>query len=487
MKQRWLRRAVLVLAVTSVSLAAAFSRAPSSRAQVPPFPTQWPTALPPLPFPTAAPTSTPTATATATATAPTTTSTTTASTTVVAAGPHAYGLVPATPAELAAINIAPASLMESLPFSVDMSAEFPSPGDQGQQSSCVSWALAYGWKSFSENRKRAWGLSGNDHVFSPAFLYNQHHQGGCNTGMAIPSALAALATEGVSSLKDFPYSFADCTSQPSDAVRAQAKSFRIQSYKQVANDVTEIRGHLAAKDPVVIAMRLDKAFDSLKGSAVFNGPPGPTTGRHAMVVVGYDDGRQAFRILNSWGKNWGDGGYAWIGYSVFSKVVDELYVARDFANVGPSPLPTPTPKPNPTPTPTPAGVPEATVSPPTVMHNILVENESYMAVSFAGTLKNASGRKYQIVLRFTKDGAPIPYNNVKYRDVKGNVASGGPRVAVATNTLDLNTASALAIPYPAMWPGNKKPTAPVKLKLFYDVYVDDFHVARSAEREMFVW
>jgi hypothetical protein len=35
---------------------------------------------------------------------------------------------------------------------------------------------------------------------------------------------------------------------------------------------------------------------------------------HEIAVVGYDDSRQAFHIENSWGKDWADGGFGWIGY-----------------------------------------------------------------------------------------------------------------------------------------------------------------------------
>lgn len=35
---------------------------------------------------------------------------------------------------------------------------------------------------------------------------------------------------------------------------------------------------------------------------------------HAVNIVGWDDDKQAWLIKNSWGVNWGDEGYAWVGY-----------------------------------------------------------------------------------------------------------------------------------------------------------------------------
>ncbi|MEZ4955452.1 MAG: C1 family peptidase [Saprospiraceae bacterium] len=42
------------------------------------------------------------------------------------------------------------------------------------------------------------------------------------------------------------------------------------------------------------------------------------SGGHAMTIVGYDDGKNAFRIVNSWGTNWGDNGFAWVDYSLMT-------------------------------------------------------------------------------------------------------------------------------------------------------------------------
>ena len=38
-----------------------------------------------------------------------------------------------------------------------------------------------------------------------------------------------------------------------------------------------------------------------------------------MALVGYDDARDAFRLLNSQGRDWGDNGYAWIGYAAWQQ------------------------------------------------------------------------------------------------------------------------------------------------------------------------
>ena len=59
-----------------------------------------------------------------------------------------------------------------LPPSVDLSGNFPAPGSQGLQGSCVGWATAYALKSYQERIEEGWAFSPRTR-FSPAWVYNQ--------------------------------------------------------------------------------------------------------------------------------------------------------------------------------------------------------------------------------------------------------------------------------------------------------------------------
>jgi cathepsin K len=45
-------------------------------------------------------------------------------------------------------------------------------------------------------------------------------------------------------------------------------------------------------------------------------------GAHAMLVGGYSDQFKAFKLVNSWGAGWGDGGFVWVDYEAFDNVFD---------------------------------------------------------------------------------------------------------------------------------------------------------------------
>jgi hypothetical protein len=68
-----------------------------------------------------------------------------------------------------------------------------------------------------------------------------------------------------------------------------------------------------------------------------------------MTLVGYDERRQAFRLINSWSPRWGDHGYAWISYDLLKTRISNAYVL----NVSPVKPPPPPPSPPPPPAPVP--------------------------------------------------------------------------------------------------------------------------------------
>lgn len=42
-----------------------------------------------------------------------------------------------------------------------------------------------------------------------------------------------------------------------------------------------------------------------------------------MLVVGFNDEFNAFKVVNSWGESWGDNGFVWIDYKAFENISDE--------------------------------------------------------------------------------------------------------------------------------------------------------------------
>jgi len=219
-------------------------------------------------------------------------------------------------------------------------------------------------------------------VPSPAFVYNlswrRDAKAACNAGSTFSSA-AAVLKQGAPSLADYPYKDTDCSAPPQDRI-ASAVDFRVQGLHRIdQTKIDDVKGAIARSNPVLISFHDDVAWHKHRGADVFDHAAiDRETGWHAMTLIGYDDRKQAFRLMNSWGKGWGDGGYAWLSYETFKARVRETEILSVTPTRTPKPLPPRIvevkPAPNPTPPPVvvelkpppppPALAPVAEVKPP---------------------------------------------------------------------------------------------------------------------------
>jgi hypothetical protein len=118
---------------------------------------------------------------------------------------------------------------------------------------------------------------------------------------------------------------------------------------------------------VQLDMRVEQwRYDRIQpGGILPDWPPGDGLG-HAVALVGYrtmPDGRQ-FRMHNSWGDDWADGGYAWISERMVRERTLEAFTV-ELGDAAGNPLPART---QPTPVPAPSGsstpAPTASSQPP---------------------------------------------------------------------------------------------------------------------------
>lgn len=79
----------------------------------------------------------------------------------------------------------------------------------------------------------------------------------------------------------------------------------------------QIKDALCKYGPVATTIEVTESFSAYTGGVFSEKPrssygPIPTI-NHAVVIVGWDDDKGAWRVRNSWG-NWGEDGYAWVKY-----------------------------------------------------------------------------------------------------------------------------------------------------------------------------
>jgi hypothetical protein len=213
----------------------------------------------------------------------------------------------------------------ALPPRVDLTANIPTPGQQGGSGSCVSWAVTYA--AASQAGRRA-GL-GPTLKLSPSFTYNKLARDPICVVGTLPSAtLDMLRDIGALPFEEFVFDGGWCGRLPTDAELLRAAKYRIKGWSKLdARKIEDVKSQLARGVPVVYDMRPDDQFHKFKGNGVLD-IPGKMNGSsgHAMIAVGYDDARMALRIQNSWGRGFGEGGYAWLGYEFWARNVQVGYV-----------------------------------------------------------------------------------------------------------------------------------------------------------------
>jgi PKD repeat protein len=239
-----------------------------------------------------------------------------------------------------------------LPAAVDNStlAAFPSIGQQAWNS-CVGWAMGYyqwshnngvalGWNSKTDATKKC----------SPKHIYTMIN-GGVDNGAYFSDAFNMLQKHGCISWANFPEdnNYRAWNTNP-DHWRA-GLSFRSNAVQYVYNLDTQA-GLDQAKQLLTNGYVLTYGtyinswvFTTVKANPNAGANPlagqqallyvNGTNGSHAMTLVGYDDnawvdvnGNNAvdagelgvFKIANSWGTGWRNGGYAYVPYDALKPV-----------------------------------------------------------------------------------------------------------------------------------------------------------------------
>lgn len=247
--------------------------------------------------------------------------------------------------------IEPIEIPTDLPDDFDLSNDMPPVRSQGDQGSCVAWATSYYLKSYQEKIQHNYEYETYENVMSPSFIYNQIKcNDDCSGGSMIVDALYLLSTVGTTSWKEFPYSDLTCSNTPTDEQVQIANQNKIKEYFRVevldenSNEnytlINLIKTLITQKNPIIVAMDFKNlVFVNEVGNYIassYSLNPIESCG-HAIVIVGYDNEIHAFKIVNSWGTNWGNNGYAWISYNFFEnenninyqKGLNGAYVAFD--------------------------------------------------------------------------------------------------------------------------------------------------------------
>lgn len=138
---------------------------------------------------------------------------------------------------------------------------------------------------------------------------------------ALPSQYPASIYRRAQDVDEWPGTDYEGTS-----VRAGAKVLKDQDKRLTeyvwAFDADTLRRFVLSRGPAVIGVNWYETMFA-PTSAGFLVLDGALAGGHAILVLGYSETRKAFRLLNSWGRSWGEDGRAWLKLDDMTRLLAE--------------------------------------------------------------------------------------------------------------------------------------------------------------------
>jgi len=210
---------------------------------------------------------------------------------------------------------------EALPPAVDL-RPFCSPvEDQRTTNSCVANAVVGALELLQRKEHHS------SHDLSRMFVYynarRMHGDTVQDQGTYVHTAMAAILAHGICEERLWPFAEVVVNEKPTEACYANAQNYRGVEFAEIAKG-TPLTHVLARGIAAVIAVTLPReAYNAADATGVMALPEGGGNahqhGNHSMVAVGYDLAQKAYIIRNSWGENWGKGGYFMMPFAIFEQ------------------------------------------------------------------------------------------------------------------------------------------------------------------------
>jgi len=208
---------------------------------------------------------------------------------------------------------------------------FPEIYDQGELGSCTANVLCtvfeYEYKlQFKdlEIKPSRLFLYYNERVITNTTEYD--------SGSSIRDSIKVINKLGVCNESKFPYKTNFFNVKPSVEAYLDAQKYKSVQYKKVKHNIICIKSALILRHPVSFGFTVYESFEDLEGvesTGVMKDPKEneKVLGGHTVLLCGYDDSKQLFLVRNSWGKEWGEGGYFWMSYNfLLSKSCSDFWI-----------------------------------------------------------------------------------------------------------------------------------------------------------------
>jgi len=222
-----------------------------------------------------------------------------------------YGWRPSLPDQRDHIFSAPYVNMKSLPSVVDLRSKMPAVYDQLNIGACTANAIAAAIEYELGIQHTTIGVP------SRLFIYYNERviEGsvGSDAGASLRDGLKTVAKNGVCPETEWTYDPTKYANKPSPLCYTNALHNIVTSYSSVPQNLTQMKTLLSLGHPICVGISIYDSFESdavaLSGMVPMPRQSENMLGGHAVLVVGYSVASSMFIVRNSWGSDWGIGGY----------------------------------------------------------------------------------------------------------------------------------------------------------------------------------
>jgi len=197
--------------------------------------------------------------------------------------------------------------------------------DQGNLGSCTANAFCAAYRIINK-------IKNKNISFKPSrlFLYYQERsiEGNINTdsGADIIDGEIYVKINGICSEESWPYIVSNFNIKPPLKCYKEALQYKITNYSIINNDsmlLINIKNTIYNKQPVLIAIAVYSSFEyEITNNTGLIPIPNINNekilGGHEMCLIGFDDSKELFTVMNSWGPSWGNKGFCYIPYNYLS-------------------------------------------------------------------------------------------------------------------------------------------------------------------------
>ena len=217
-------------------------------------------------------------------------------------------------------------------------------------SSSVDWRNRFGWPWLTKIKNQdpcesCWVFSAVGVVEAMVriehTIWSLRSEGDVHDGLGVscaqtggpPTAFDWMKQHGVADPGCWPYETQNLPYKPT--ADRDGRTVKLSDYVTL-NNVADQKSWIDTVGPLSACFTVYNDFFGYSSGVYTANPSTGVAGGHCIVIVGYDDSKQAWLVRNSWGTGWGMAGYCWFGYGQ-ADIDNNAKYGVPGANVNPDP------------------------------------------------------------------------------------------------------------------------------------------------------